>query len=70
MVGNDYAWIGFIKKDCDTTCYWTDNHSVSYVNWHLGEPSGGGLFAPMIPDGCWGESSCASAFHSVCKYKR
>ena len=65
-------WIGLNDHDSEGTFVWEDGTTVSYTNWHSGEPNdyGSGEDCGQLNfwgDGTWNDQSCSETLYFICE---
>ncbi len=69
----DKWWFGFNDLDREGTWQWIDGSTVSYSDWHSGEPndSGGGEDCGQFnryTDLTWNDEPCSYSLYSICEF--
>ncbi len=65
-------WMGMNDIASEGTWVWSDGTTVSYTNWHSGEPNDGGGNEDCgqlnrFTDETWNDEPCSSAFAYICE---
>ena len=65
-------WMGMNDIASEGTWAWSDGTTVSYTNWHSGEPNDGGGNEDCgqlnrFTDETWNDEPCSSAFAYICE---
>ena len=68
-------WIGLNDISSEGSFVWEDGSSVSFTNWHSGEPNngGGGEDCTQLnryhPTQTWNDEPCGQGLPFVCEYQ-